>query len=72
MLLEMYMNDQLIDAVEVCPLSVRTKYAEHLNQLKAELIKKHKTVLSTVGKGPAFILSGVQSCINYFVPLPVS
>ncbi len=72
MYLEMYLNDQLIDAVEVCSLSVRTKYTEHLNGLKAELIKKHKAVLTTVEKSPAFILSGVQSCINYFVPLAVS
>ena len=72
MRLEMYMNDQLLDAVEVSPLSARTKFTEHLNQLKAELVRKHKTVLSTVGTSPAFILSGVQSCISSFVPLRVS
>jgi hypothetical protein len=69
MILELHLDGELIGVVHVCPISVRKNYTEHMNQLKTALIREYQTVLSTAESRPAFVLSGVQSCINSFVSL---
>lgn len=67
--LEMHLDGRVVDAVSVSGFSLRTRYYDYLNDLKAELREKHQSLLSTAGSHPAFFLCGVQSCINSFVPL---
>lgn len=48
---------------------LRAKYNEHLKSLASELEKKHANLLRKAGSKPVYLLSGVQSCMNHFVPL---
>src|SRR5689334_9434351 len=69
MLLEMYLDGEVIDVTSVVPFLWRTKSKEYLKSLVAEFEKKHADRLKkSVGK-PCYCLSGVPSCINDFTPL---
>lgn len=66
---EMYLDGQLIDTSTPCRIMLRTKYNKHLKSLATELEKKHADLLRKAGSKPIYLLSGVQSCMNHFVPL---
>ncbi|HVF97860.1 MAG TPA: hypothetical protein VM871_11080 [Flavisolibacter sp.] len=68
-LLEMYLNGQLIDTAQPCAGLLRTQYSKQVKELATELKQKHTSLLASAEQGPTFILSGVQSSINYFTPL---
>lgn len=68
MQLEMYLDGQLVDtAVVYAPM---LKQAHYLKGLMAELEKKYAPVLKNFHVKPVYVLHGVPSCINNFVPLP--
>lgn len=67
--LEMYLNGKLIDSAAPSSTMLQTKYTEQLKSLTSGLEKKHKDLLLQAGNKPDFILSGVQSRMNHFVPL---
>lgn len=68
-LLEMYLDGQLIDSLEPSIVLLQSNYWVHVNDLVKELKNKHAAVLSTSGHQPVFILSGIPSSINFFTPL---
>lgn len=68
MQLEMYLDGQLVDTATVCaPL---LKQAHYMKGLMAELEEKYAPVLKNFPVKPVYVLNGVPSCINNFVPLP--
>ena len=68
-LLEIHIDGHLLDTYTPCQFLLRTKYAEHLTFMMNEMMKKHADTLTKKSCKPFFILSGVRSCINCFVPL---
>ncbi|HVF97722.1 MAG TPA: hypothetical protein VM871_10385 [Flavisolibacter sp.] len=70
MRLEMYVDGQLVDASAVFPPLLRG--ADYLQTLITELEKNYAAVLSKLSVKPVYVLSGVPSCINSFVPLCTS
>ena len=63
--LEMYLGEELLDAVPLGFAGLRDGYYPQINHLKEGLLKKHQSVLLKADSKPSFILSGV----NNFVPL---
>jgi hypothetical protein len=68
-MLEMYVDGKLIDTAEPSQSLLRTNSSAHLKELMEGLKKKHADLLSGTSSKPMFVLGGVQSCINSFVPL---
>jgi hypothetical protein len=69
MMLEMYLDGNLLDTATPIPHLWQTKSNEYMKGLVAELEKKHADLLKKSTGSPSYILSGVQSCINGFTPL---
>lgn len=67
--LEMYLGGELFDAVPLGCSELSASYQPQINRLKEELLKKHQSILLKAACKPCFVLSGVPSCINNFVPL---
>ena len=67
MMLEMYLDGNLIDSVVLLPGDVHSEknMQNHIKALEA----KHKDLISKSGSEPSFLLSGVNSSMNSFVPL---
>jgi hypothetical protein len=66
----MYLDGKLLDAVPSCSITLRNRHRQHVADLKATLLKKNKALLLEKETPPTFILSGIQSRMNLFVPLP--
>lgn len=69
MLLEMYLEGQLMDIVTPTPSLLQNKNTKYLKDLIAGLEKKHADFLKKSPCQPLYCLSGVSSCMNGFVPL---
>jgi hypothetical protein len=69
MVLEMYLDGQLLDSTQPSLVLLRTNYSVHLKMLMERLKNKHAAVLARSGQPPVFILSGIPSSINSFKPL---
>jgi hypothetical protein len=69
MLLEMYLDGQMVDITTVVPFLWQTKPGEYVKNLVAELEKKHADLLKKSLDKPCYCLNGVPSCINNFTPL---
>ena len=69
MLLEMYLDWQIVDTTTVVPLLWQMKPHGYVKSLVAELEKKHAGLLKKAVCKPGYCLSGVPSCINDFTPL---
>jgi hypothetical protein len=65
--LEMYIDSQLIHKTPVLVQLLRKP--EYLKYLMSGLEKKYESVLTKFSSKPVYILTGVQSRINNFVPL---
>jgi hypothetical protein len=69
MRLEMYLNEQLVDSITLIPSLFQHKNGEYIRSLIAGFEEKHAALLLQSGGKPVYYLSGIQSCINGFVPL---
>lgn len=67
--LEMYIDGLLFDTAKPYGILKETKYKVFLKLLIHELMSKHAVLLSKRSDKPIFILCGVPSCANNFVPL---
>jgi hypothetical protein len=65
--LEMYIDSQLIHKTQVLAPLLRKPY--YLKCLMSGLEKKYASVLTKFSGKPVYILTGVQSRINNYVPL---
>lgn len=69
MTLEMYLGTQWIDERSTLPCVRQYKFRKYMQGLIKELEKKHARLLLRSGEKPTYVLSGVPSCINSFIPL---
>ena len=67
--LEMHLDGRLFDTIAPCAITLRKKYTQHVAELKEKLLKKHQALLLKKATPPTFILSGIPSRLNVFVPL---
>jgi len=71
-LLEMHLDGQLLETVAPTSGFLQTGSYRHLKEMMESLKRKHAGKLTNSPCKPAFILSGISSCINSFVPLSCS
>ena len=69
MRLEIYLNGRLLDRTYLPHFLSSLQFGDYLKRLKEELLRKHKATLSETATPPEFLLSGVSSSMNHFVPL---
>lgn len=69
MVLEVYLNGELLDSAHPAAILPGIELNKHLNKLMQELLGKHTETLSQSKSGPVFVLSGLPSRMNHFKPL---
>lgn len=67
MMLEMYLDGHLVDTTSVCQPLLKTE--AYLKSLVADLENKYASILKKFAVKPVYVLCGVPSRMNDFVPL---